>query len=117
MSAVFAHMSAGLFLNVVLIAFAIRFGRKHKLSFRYTIGWIALGCVGILASLFLHLAQPFSVMMNLSPSAFLSLTAVALLVMICIQLSISISGMQSQIRVLVEEVSFLHKQNSDNQES
>jgi hypothetical protein len=110
MAAVFAHMSVGLFLSCVLIAFAIRLGRKHKLSFRYTIGWIALGCVGILASFLLPLAQPFSVMMNLSPSAFLSLIAVALLVIICVQLSISISGMQSQIRVLVEEVAFLNKQ-------
>jgi hypothetical protein len=110
MKTVFVQMFVGILFNVILMTFVLRLGRKHKLNFRYTVGWLVLGLTGASASLLLHLAEPVAIIMNLSPAAFLTFSAVALLISICVQLSISISGMQIQIRTLVEEVAFLKQE-------
>ena len=62
----------------VLLAASVYFlARRGRLSFRYTVGWLVLCLLGI--------------------------GAIILLLAICVQFSISISGMQEQIRRLTEE--------------
>jgi hypothetical protein len=51
--------------------------------------------------------------LHLGPSSVFAVAALGLLVMIAVQLSISISGLQEQIRQLNEDTAFLRLRNSE----
>jgi hypothetical protein len=93
--------------SLVFVVLVYRLGRKQKLSFRYTVGWLVLGGLGVIAGIILPLAEPIAKQIHLSPAAFLGVGAVILLVTLCVQLSISISGLQEQVRTLAEEAAYL----------
>jgi hypothetical protein len=78
--------------------------RRGFLSFRYTVGWLALCLFGITAGASVEIVQPLAEKLKVTPAALLSIGAIFLLLSICVQFSISISGMQEQIRRLAEEV-------------
>jgi hypothetical protein len=90
-----------------LVVVVVRLSRHGQLSFRYTMGWIAVASVGILGGLMTPLAEPAAEALGLSAAALLALIALIFFVLIAIQLSISISGLQQQNRALVEEVARL----------
>ena len=77
--------------------------RRGRLSFRYTVGWLVLCLFGITAGAAVQIVQPLAEKLKVTPAALLSIGAVFLLLAICVQFSISISGMQEQIRRLTEE--------------
>ncbi len=77
--------------------------RRERLSFQYTMGWLSLFAVGVIAILGLPATNQISEWLRVTPAALLALCGLILLLLICIQLSISISGMQKQIRRLAEE--------------
>ena len=88
----------------VAMATAIYFlDRRGRLSFRYTVGWLVLCLFGITAGASVQIVQPIAKVLKVTPAALLSIGAVFLLLAICVQISISISGMQEQIRRLTEE--------------
>ncbi len=37
------------FISLIFVLAVLRLGRKQKLSFRYTVGWLILGCLGVVA--------------------------------------------------------------------
>jgi uncharacterized membrane protein YfcA len=78
--------------------------RRGRLSFRYTVGWLVLCLFGITAGASVEIVQPLAEKLKVTPAALLSIGAILLLLTICVQFSISISGMQEQIRRLAEEV-------------
>lgn len=94
-------------IGLVLVVVVVRLSRRGQLSFRYTMGWIAVASVGILGGLLVPLAEPVAGMLGLSAAALLALIALIFFVLIGIQLSISISGLQKQNRFLTEEVARL----------
>jgi len=94
-------------LSVVFVLAVYRLGRNQKLSFRFTVGWMALGLLGILAGLLIPVAEPIAEKLQVAPSTLLGGGAVVLLVVLSVQLSISISGLQEQVRRLAEEAAFL----------
>ena len=98
------------FISLIFVLTVLRLGRKQKLSFRYTVGWLILGCLGLVAGALVPVADPIANKLHLSPAAFLGVGAVILLVTLCVQLSISISGMPDQIRRLAEEAAFLREE-------
>ena len=93
--------------GLAVVTSVIRLSRRHLLSFRYTVGWITVASVGILSGLVIPLAQPIATLLGLSPAALLAIIALGVFVVISIQLSISISGLQQQIRALTEELAQL----------
>ncbi len=95
--------------GVILLITAVRLSRRGLLSFRYTLGWIGVGCIGIFSTLIVPVVEPISDYVGLSPAALLALSALLLLLVITIQLSISISGMQKQLQKLTEETGRLHQ--------
>lgn len=102
-----------LYAAVVSLLFVLsiyRLGRKQKLSFRYAAGWMGLGLVGVIAGLLLPLAEPIADQLSVSPAALLAIGAMILLLVLCVQLSISISGLQEQVRNLAEEEAFLRRE-------
>lgn len=93
--------------SLVFVLFVYRLGRKQKLSFRYTVGWITLGFLGVLGSLLLPMAAPVARFFGVIPSALIGIVAIIMLVSLCVQLSISISGIQEHIRKISEQVALL----------
>ena len=89
--------------GVILAISVYMLARHGRLSFRYTVGWFVLCLIGITAGASVPLVQPLADSLKVTPAALLSLGAVVLLIAICVQFSISISGMQEQIRRLTEE--------------
>jgi hypothetical protein len=100
-------------ISLVFVLVIHRLGRNQSLSFRYTVGWMTLGGLGVVAGAILPVAAPLADRLNLSPAALLGVGAVILLVVLCVQLSISISGMQEQIRRLAEEAGYLREELDD----
>jgi hypothetical protein len=98
---------AAAFLSFIFAGIVHRLARIGRLSFRYTVGWMVLGGLGVIAGVILPLAEPLADQLSLSPAAFLGVGAVILLVTLCVQLSISISGLQEQVRTLAEEAAYL----------
>ena len=97
-------------ISVVFVVSVYRLGRRQKLSFRYAVGWLVLGGLGIVAGIFSPLAEPLAEQLNLSPAALLGVGGLLLLLVLCVQLSISISGLQEQVRTLAEEASYLRQE-------
>lgn len=93
--------------GLALVVVVVRLSRRGQLSFRYTVGWIAVASIGILGGLVIPLAEPVAEALGLSAAALLALVALLFFVLIAIQLSISISGLQKQNRALTEDVARL----------
>ena len=81
--------------------------RRGMLSFRYTIGWLALLSIAVLAGLLTFIVSPVARWIGTSEGVIVSAAAVLVLLLICIQLSISVSGLQKQIRSLAEHIAIL----------
>ena len=94
--------------GILVVVLVVRLSRRGQLSFRYALGWIGVGSFGILASLFVPIAGPVARTLGLSAAALVGLGALIFITLISIQLSISISGLQSQVRVLAEEIGRLN---------
>ena len=89
---------------MVLIAFLTK---RQRISFRYTVGWFIVFFISATAGLFVPLVSPIAELLQISTSmVFVGIVVIALL-LISIQLSISISGLQRQLRDLAENVALL----------
>lgn len=93
----------GLFATVAIFHFA----RRGLLSFRYTAGWLGLGLLGTVGGIAVPIVAPLAKFLGITPAAVIAIGAVLLFVVICIQLSISISGLHEHQRRLVEELAHL----------
>ena len=100
----------GALFSLMFLTAVYRLGRSQRLSFRYTVGWMILGALGVLAGLLSPVAEPIAKQLQVAPSALLGVGAVILLVVLCVQLSISISGLQEQVRRIAEETAFLRQE-------
>jgi hypothetical protein len=101
-------------IGLALVVTVVRLARRGQLSFRYTVGWIAVASIGILGGLLVPLAEPVAKTLGLSAAALLALLALIFFVLIAIQLSISISGLQKQNQLLAEELARLRQSASRN---
>lgn len=104
----------GIVFSLLLILVSIWLLRRGALSFRYAVGWTVLGSLGIISSFFLKTVGPIARVIEIAPSALLAAVGIIVLITICVQLSISISGLHQALRTLTEEVSNLkfHKNES-----
>jgi hypothetical protein len=96
-SLVLALASLGFASAVLILA------RKQRLSFRYAVGWLMFLMLGLLSGLLLPVVQPIARWLAVTPGVVVSSFAVIALLSICIQLSISISGLQGQVQTLADE--------------
>lgn len=93
--------------SVLFCVAVYRLGRKGRLSFRYTVGWLALGALGIVAGGLIPLVDSLANGLHIAPAAVVAIAAIFLLLILCVQLSISISGTQDQVRRLTEQIALL----------
>lgn len=96
-------------IGLLVVIVVVRLSRRGQLSFRYTIGWIGVASFGILAGLFVPVVEPIATALGLSAAALIGLAALVFITAIAIQLSISISGLQRQMRTLTEEIAHLNQ--------
>ena len=107
---------AAALLSFIFEGIVYRLARIGRLSFRYTVGWLTLSTFGLLAGFFVPIVEPVAKFLKLSPAALLALLAVVLLVSLCLQLSISISGLQEQLRSMAEKIALLRTETDENRD-
>ena len=88
--------------GVGLAVFALLIARKHLLTLRYTVGWVVLAVVMTLSALLAGFVEPLANAVGMTATGVLLALASGTLLLICIQLSISVSGLSSQLRELIE---------------
>ena len=91
------------------LVFVFRKARRGLLNFRYTVGWLLLSLFGIFAGATTPIIAPVADFLGITPAALLAIGGSSLLVVICIQLSISISGLHERQRRLTEELAHLRQ--------
>ena len=99
-------------LEVTMIAilmgtFILIFARRQLISFRYTIGWLGLCAVSLIGALLIPQVEPIADFLKVDPFTVVGGSAFVVLLAICIQLSISISGLQRQLHEINEVVALL----------
>jgi hypothetical protein len=93
--------------GVALFGVIFRLARNRKLSFRYVIGWISLSILLVAAGPLTFALAPMSRVLGITQGALISIVGLLIVLAICIQLSISISGLHERQRRLSEEISQL----------
>ena len=99
-------------LEVAIIAvlmgiFILAIARRQLISFRYTIGWLGLCAVTFIGALLVPVVEPIARFLKVDPFTVVGGSAFLILLAICIQLSISISGLQRQLHDVNEVVALL----------
>jgi hypothetical protein len=94
---------------VVFALVVLRLGRLGRISFRYTMGWLALAAIGVFAALLVPLVEPVAAWLRLSPTALLVALASLGSAALFVQLTISISGSQRRMDSLTQENALLRE--------
>ena len=105
---------------VVACAFAVAIivlSRRNRISFRYTMGWLTISVLSAVGGLLLPVIEPLSRKFQLGAFSLVGALAVIVLLSLCIQLSISISGLQRQLRKLNEDIALQKKEIDDFRDS
>ena len=93
--------------GLTFATFIYRAARRQILNFQFTAGWLVLCALGVFAGLLAPLVVPIGERMKLSSAGLLAAGGISLVVVICVQLSINITVLQSQVRTLTEKVAEL----------
>jgi hypothetical protein len=98
------QQAAALFLGgILLIAITGLLARRGLLTIRFTLGWMLLGLIVIVASVFTSALPTVGRLFGMSPTGFLLSLASIILLSISVQLSISISVLQVKLMKIVQE--------------
>ena len=95
----------------------ISLSRRGRISFRYTMGWLTLCLLSAVGGLLLPTIEPLSRKFQLDAFSLVGALAIIVLLSLCIQLSISISGLQRQLRRLNEDLALQKKELDDLRDS
>ena len=102
------EMSIATILLLVLITISLK---KSRISIKSSIAWLLLPIVFLLIAIF---PEPLTTLSNLlgfeTPSNFIFLITIALLIILCFFLTVTISHQQDQITKLIQETSILKHQ-------
>lgn len=105
------EMSIAAFILLIIIVICLK---KNSMSVKNSVAWLLLPVVFIIIALF---PEPFENLSNTlgfeTFSNFIFVVIIALLIMLCFSLTITISHQQSQIIKLIQELSILKKDNKN----
>jgi hypothetical protein len=105
-------------LVAILFTFVILYlAKKQLISFRYTLGWLTLCVVGLCTGPLIPLIKPLANKLQLDAFSLIGASAICILVALCIQLSISISGLQKQVQKLNEDLALQKSANENSHAS
>jgi uncharacterized membrane protein len=99
--------------GLLLLILTAALARRQRISLRYAIGWTMIALFGIVGALLTPLVEPVSELFGMSPTGLLLATASVVLLSITILLSVSVSGLQTQVRDLAESHALLERQVHD----
>ena len=97
---------------IVYLLIVLRLARRGAISFKYSMGWLGLFAALLGVTLAIPVMRPLASFLRVAPFTVVGGGAMLVLIGICIQLSISISGLQRQIHRLNEEIAFLRQEKS-----
>lgn len=88
--------------GLLLAVAAVTLARRRLITLRYALGWLAVALVTMVGAAAASLVTPLAELFSMTATGVLLAGATALMVAIAIQLSISVSGLQAQVRELAE---------------
>ena len=106
------QVAQGLEIAAVALVFTLTvlyLAQRQRISFRYTMGWLTLCVISAFTGLLIPLIKPLAAKLQLDAFALIGASAIIILLALCIQLSISISGMQRQVQQLNEDLALQKK--------
>ena len=83
--------------------------QKQRISFRYAMGWLILCVIAAFTGLLIPLIEPLATKLQIDAFALVGSVAIMVLLALCIQLSLSISGLQKQVSLLNEDLALQKK--------
>ena len=110
------QVAQGLEIATVALVFTLTIlylAQRQRISFLYTIGWLALCAISAFTGLLIPLIKPLAAKLQLDAFALIGSLAIIVLLSLCIQLSISISGVQKQLQQLNEDLALQKKAAED----
>ena len=100
------------FVAIVFASSILYLARRQRISFRYTMGWLALCVISAFTGLLIPVLKPLATKLQLDAFTLIGSGAIVILLALCIQLSISISGLQRQVQKLNEDIA-LHRKTAE----
>jgi len=76
--------------------------RRGLLAIRYGLGWAFIGILAIICAPAIALLEPLASVLGLTVPGLAIAFAVAFLILVALQISITLSGMREQLRTLAE---------------
>ena len=98
---------------MVLLAVVVALARRQTITLRYTIGWTLIALAALFGSLLTPLVKPLSDMLGMTPTGLLLVTASGVLLAITMMISVSVSGLQAQLRDIAEAHALLARRLED----
>lgn len=111
------HALIAILFGFVFVVLIRSLSRRGRLSMRYTLGWLSIGILALLYPGLLWASREISQVLQVQPLAILLGVPLIVTGLVCIQLSISVSGLTEQVRTLAESVAILEAQSSQNTRS
>lgn len=98
-------------LCLVLIAFLVQLLRKRRIREKYAGLWIAVAIGVTILGAFPTVAQRIAQVVGVTlPVNLVFAVAILILLIVCVQLSVGVSGLDEKVRTLTEEVALLRLQ-------
>ena len=106
-------------MNIAHIIFATIFGlffliairylsKRGRLTMRYTLGWLLIGFFILGYPVLLIASQELGQILDMQPSAILLGVPLIIVGLVCLQLSITVSGLTEQVRTLGETIAHIN---------
>jgi hypothetical protein len=99
--------------GLLLLAVTAKLARRQRITLRYTIGWTLIAVAGVLGALLTPLVEPVGDLFGMSPTGLLLAGASVVLLTITMLLSVSVSGLQIQLREVAEAHALLARDLED----
>jgi hypothetical protein len=94
-------------LSALFSASILVLGHRGKLSFRFILGWLSFGLIFFITGAFIFTVVPISDALGITPATLGLVVSIVVPVGIAVELSMTVSRQQEQIRKLAEEVALL----------
>lgn len=105
----FSHVIVLASAGLLFISAIAHLSRRGRLSMRYTLGWLSIGFLSLLYPLVLIAASEISTFLGVQQLAVFLGMPLIILILVCVQLSISVSGLLERTRTLSESLAILEE--------
>ena len=103
-----AHVISATIFGVIFLIAIRSLSVKGKLTMRYTLGWLSIGFFVLGYPILVIVSQRLGRILVVQPSVILLGIPLIIVGVVCIQLSITVSGLTEQVRTLGETIAHLN---------